>query len=119
MPPRVAKDFLELAKAGAIDADSGDYLPPVKADSIGMVKDVVLNSDAVAVAPIAFIAEEFALGKLVPLDASAALMQTGYGFVSLRGTTLSPAADAFKEAVRRVENEVIAAEQLALSDRAG
>jgi hypothetical protein len=30
MPPRVAKDFLELAKAGAIDPDTGDYLPPVK-----------------------------------------------------------------------------------------
>jgi hypothetical protein len=42
-------------------------------------------------------------------------MQTGYGFVSLRGTTLSPAAEAFREAVRRVEDEVIAQEQIAIS----
>ena len=111
MPPRVAKDFLELAKVGAIDPDTGDYLPPVKADSIGMVKDVVLASDAVAAAPIAFIAEEVALRKLVPLRARADWMQTGYGFVSLRGTTASPAADAFKDAVRRVEDQIIAAEK--------
>jgi DNA-binding transcriptional LysR family regulator len=118
MPPRVAKDFLALAKAGAIDPDTGDYLPPVKVDSIGMVKDVVLASDAVAVAPIAFIAEDIVQRKLVPLRARATWMQTGYGFVSLRGSTLSPAAVAFKEAVRRVEDEVIAAEQQAINDGA-
>jgi DNA-binding transcriptional LysR family regulator len=111
MPPRVANDFLELAQAGAIDPDTGDYVPPVKVDSIGVVKDVVLTSDAVAVAPIAFIAEEIALGKLVPLRARAAWMQTNYGFVSLRGTVPSPAAEAFKDAVRRVEDEVTATEQ--------
>ena len=116
MPPRVAKDFLQLAKAGAVDPDTGDYLPPVKVDSMPMVKDVVLASDAVAVAPIAFIAEEVTLGKLVPLRARAAWMQTGYGFVSLRGTTLSPAAQAFKDAVRRVEDEVVATEQQVDSD---
>lgn len=76
-----------------------------------MVKDVVLASDAVAVAPIAFIAEEVALRKLVPLRARAAWMQTGYGFVSLRGITPSPAAEAFKQAVRRVEDEAIATEK--------
>jgi DNA-binding transcriptional LysR family regulator len=111
MPPRVARDFLELAKAGAIDPDTGDYLPPVKADSIGMVKDVVLTSDAVAVAPIAFIEEEVALRKLVPLRARAAWMQTGYGFVSLQGTTASPAAVAFKDAVRSAEDEIISVEK--------
>ena len=49
--------------------------------------------------------------KLVALRVRAAWMQTGYGFVVLRGTTLSPAAEAFKEAVRRVEDEAIATER--------
>ena len=111
MPPRVAQDFLELANAGTIDRETGDYLPPIKVDSIRMVKDIVLASDAVAAAPLAFIAEEVGMGKLVPLAARVAWMQTGYGFVYLRSTTLSPAAEAFKEAVSKVENEIAAAEQ--------
>jgi len=113
MPPRVAHDFLELAKAGTIDRDTGDYLPPIKVDSIRMVQDVVLASDAVAAAPPAFIAEEVAMGKLVPLAVRVAWMQTGYGFVYLRDTKLSPAAEAFKEAVSKVENEIAAAEKRA------
>ena len=80
MPPRVAKDFLDLAKAGAIDPDTGDYLPPVKVDSIGMVKDVVLASDAVAVAPIAFIAEDVAQRTLVPLRRACRLDADGLRF---------------------------------------
>ena len=116
MPPRVAKAFLDLARTGAIDRDTGDYLPPIKVDSIRMVKDVVLASDAVAVAPIPFIADEVALGTLVPLPARASWMQTAYGFVWRRGTTASPAAGAFMDAVRRVEDEVVAAERRAPSN---
>jgi DNA-binding transcriptional LysR family regulator len=111
MPPRVARDFLELAKDGTIDRDTGDYLPPIKVDSMRMVKDIVLASDAVAAAPLVFIAEEIAMGTLVPLAARVAWMQTGYGFVQLRDATLSPAAEAFKEAVWIEESQIAAAEK--------
>ena len=111
MPPRVAQSFLELARAGSIDRDTGDYLPPIKVDSIRMAKDIVLASDAVAVAPQAFIAEEIAAGRLVVLAARAAWMQTGYGFVALRGVLLSPAAEAFKDEMRRVEDEITAGDR--------
>jgi DNA-binding transcriptional LysR family regulator len=111
MPPRVAQDFLELAKAGTIDRDTGDYLPPIKVDSIRMVKDIVLASDAVAAAPMAFIAEEVAKGTLGTLAARPAWMKTGYGFVHLRGVKLSPAAEAFMAALRRVEGEIAAEER--------
>ena len=36
---------LQLAKAGTVDRDTGDCLPPIKVDSIRMVKDVVLALD--------------------------------------------------------------------------
>lgn len=117
MPPRVAQSFLELARAGTIDRDTGDYLPPIKVDSIRMAKDIVLAGNAVAVAPISLIMEEVALGKLVALRARATWMQTGYGFVQLRGTMLSPAADAFKNEVRRVETE-LAGDDAAASETA-
>jgi DNA-binding transcriptional LysR family regulator len=111
LPSRVAAQFLAFAKAGAIDRHTGDYLPPVKVDSIRMAKDVVLASDAVAAAPIAFIAEEIATGRVVPLRARSPWMQTGYGFVQLRDLTLPPAAEAFKTAVREVEDEMVAQER--------
>jgi DNA-binding transcriptional LysR family regulator len=111
MPPRVAEDFLELAKAGTIDRDTGDYLPPIKVDSIRMIKDIVLGSDAVAAAPMALIADDVAAGRIVALSARAPWMQTGYGFVFLRGTKLSPGAEVFKESVWKVENEIAANER--------
>ena len=56
LPQRVARDFLQLVKVGRIDADSGDYLPPVKVDSVPVAIDVVLHSDAVGLAPLALLA---------------------------------------------------------------
>ena len=113
LPPRVAKDFLALANAGTIDRETGDYLPPIKVDSTTMAKDVVLASDAIALAPMSFIADEVAAGKLVALAARAIWMQSGYGFVYPRGTVLSPAAEAFMAEVRGVEAEIAAAEKRA------
>ncbi len=110
MPSRVAQSFMELASGGSIDRDTGDYLPPIKVDSTWMATDVVTASDAVAVAPLVSIAEEISLGKLVPLSARTGWMQTAYGFVFRRGITLSPAAEAFKQALIEVEHEIAAAE---------
>jgi len=37
-------------------------------------------------------------------------METGYGFVFLRGAKLSPGAEVFKESVWAVENDIAAKE---------
>lgn len=116
MPPRVAHAFLAVAKSGAIDRDTGDYVPPVRVDSVAMVKDVVMASDAVAAATLSFIANDIAHGRLVALSARAPWMQTGYGFVHLRGAVLSPAAQAFANAVRREEAALVAVEETMRGD---
>lgn len=108
MPRRVAESFLQLAKAGAIDPESGDYLPPVKVDSIRVAKDVVMRSDAVGAAPLSLIATEVAAGQLLALALRLPWMSTGYGFVYLRDRLLSPAAEAFMAEVRRIEGERVA-----------
>jgi DNA-binding transcriptional LysR family regulator len=108
MPRRVAESFLQIAKAGAIDPESGDYLPPVKVDSIRVAKDVVMRSDAVGVAPLSLIATEVKTGQLLALALKLPWMSTGYGFVYLRDRLLSPAAEAFMAEVRRVELERVA-----------
>jgi DNA-binding transcriptional LysR family regulator len=111
LPPRVALDFLALANAGSIDRDTGDYLPPIKVDSISMAKDVVLASDAIAMAPLGLIAEEIAAGTLVALNARPAWMHTGYGFAYPRDAVPSPAAEAFMAEVRGVEAGIAATEK--------
>ncbi len=114
MPRRVAESFLQIAKAGAIDPDSGDYLPPIKVDSIRVAKDVVMQSDAVGAAPLSMIAAEVRSGQLVALALRLPWMSTGYGFIYLRDRMLSPAAEAFMTEVRHIETE-LAAEPQALT----
>jgi DNA-binding transcriptional LysR family regulator len=111
MTKRVAGSFLNLAKAGTIDPDSGDYLPPIKVDSIRVAKEVVKFSDAIGVAPLPLIAAEIAAGRLVALALQLPWMHTGYGFVYLRDRALSPAAQAFMIEVRSVEDEIVTREQ--------
>jgi DNA-binding transcriptional LysR family regulator len=111
--PRAARDFLALAKIGTIESDTGDYLPPIKVESIQMAKDVVLASDAVSMAPIACVAEEIAAGTLAVLGTRPAWMQTGYGIAWLRDGALSPASEAFRQAIWSVEREIVARESRA------
>jgi DNA-binding transcriptional LysR family regulator len=108
LPPRVNPDFLKLARAGRIDADTGDYLPPVLVASIHLAKQVVLHSDAVGAAPLALLAGDVLAGRLLPLPLRAEWLHTRYGFAYLRERQLSPAALAFMGEVRAVEAGMVA-----------
>jgi DNA-binding transcriptional LysR family regulator len=103
LPQRIARDFLQLVKVGRIDADSGDYLPPVKVDTVAVAIEVVRHSDAVGLAPLALLAPDVRAGRLLALPLRLDWMHTRYGFVYLRDRQLSPAALAFMAEVRSVE----------------
>jgi DNA-binding transcriptional LysR family regulator len=103
MPRRTGRDFLERARVGRIDADSGDYLPPIKVDSVQVAKEVVHKSDAVGAAPLAMLAPEIRSCRLIALPLRLDWLHTRYGFVYLRERLLSPAAQAFMAEVRTVE----------------
>jgi DNA-binding transcriptional LysR family regulator len=111
LPARVAQSFLQLAKVGVIDPESGDYLPPVRADTVQTARDVVLASDAVGAAPLSLIARDIQAGRLVALKLRAAWLCTSYGFVYRRDRLLSPAAEAFIAEVRAVEAELTSDER--------
>jgi DNA-binding transcriptional LysR family regulator len=107
----VAQSFLQLAKVGAIDPESGDYLPPVKTDTLRTARDVVLASDAVSAAPLSLIARDIQAGRLAALKLRATWLCTSYGFVYRRDRLLSPAAEAFIAEVRAVEAELSSEER--------
>jgi len=110
MPARVAHDFYRLAQRGAIDPESGDYLPPVVVDSVRLAKDVVLAGNAIGAAPLWLIARELEDGSLATLPLALPWLHTAYGFVYLRNRMLSPAALALMAEVRNVEAEIVAEE---------
>jgi len=103
LPQRVAAAFFEKARVGRFDALTGDYVPPIKVDSIAAAKDVVMKCDAVGAAPLAMIAPEVRAGQLCCLPLRFDWLRTQYGFAYLRARRLSPAALAFMAEVRSVE----------------
>lgn len=107
LPRRVNPDFLQRARAGRIDAETGDYLPPVMVASMQLAKQVVLNSDAVGAAPLALLAGEIRAGQLLPLPLRADWLHTQYGIAYLRERQLSPAALAFMAELRQVESGLV------------
>jgi DNA-binding transcriptional LysR family regulator len=111
LAPRAAGAMAKLLKQGTTDPSSGDYIPPIKVDSIRLAKDAVRASDAVSLAPLAAITAELASGTLVALPFKAPWLYTNYGFVHLVGRSLSPAAQAFMERVRKVEQEIVMEEE--------
>jgi len=113
IPKRAAQQFVQIAKVGRIDPDHGDYLPPIKVDSLSAARDVVLSSDAVATAPWALIAEDVRAGLLASLPLALPWLHTAYGFVYLAERALAPAALAYMEDVRAVEAQLAAAHPVA------
>ena len=111
LPARAAQLFYRLAKTGVIDPDTGDYLPPIKVDTIALAKAIVLKSDAIALAPLGLIAGEVESGELVALPFEEAWLHTRYGFVHLKDRALSPACHAFVAEARAVEAERAEAER--------
>ena len=108
---RVAEIFYRSAKVGMVDPDTGDYIPPIKLDTIALAKSVVLTSDAIGLATPQLIAAEIEAGQLVTLPFRPAWLRTKYGFTYLKDRSLAPAALAFMAEVRAVEAELVKWEQ--------
>ena len=106
LPPRIARHFLAVAKAGSIDPDTGNYVPRLKVDTLSMAREVVLASDAVTGGRRRPFSDDVRAGRLARLRVAAPWARTAYGFVTRRDAALSPAAEAFKDEMRVIEAEL-------------
>ena len=106
LPPHVARSFLQFVKVGAIDPATGDYVPPIKVDTIALTKSIVASSHAVGIAPLRFVADEVRSGSLAVLPLQQDWLHTNYGFAYLKDRMLSPASTAFITEVKAVEAEL-------------
>jgi DNA-binding transcriptional LysR family regulator len=108
---RAAKFLTGLNLQGKFDPENGDFLPALRIDSVSAVKQAVVSGGAVAWAPLNLIRDEIAAGKLHAIPLELPWAQLNYGFVTLRGRSLSLSALAFMEEVRKIEGEIVKAEQ--------
>ena len=88
----------------------GKLRTTIRADTFQLVRDIVLNSNALGMAADCQIIEDVEQGLLVRLPIQLPWAYSNYGFIRLKGRTLSPAALAFMHEVREVEAEIVRAE---------
>ena len=81
-----------------------------RADTFGLIRSLVLGSDAVAAAVPTQIEADLAAGRVAALPLELPGLHTDYGIIRLARRTPSPAAEAFAEELRQVEAEIAAAE---------
>lgn len=108
LPPRVGRPMGPLAPGMKPDATGRDLVPPLQVESIALAKRIVAAGNAIAALPRALVADELAEGTLAALDWRPPWLHTGYGFACRRDRTLSPAAVAFMDEVRREEQALAA-----------
>lgn len=110
MPPRIASGLPRTpCPAGRIDEFSGDFVPAVEVTVPTRAADLLRNNDLLAVGPLGMVEHDLEAGRLVVLPTPDLGMRSSYGFIYRRNRSLSPAAQAFMQAVR--EEEVACAER--------
>jgi len=103
LPPRAVGLFPGRTR---LDRDTGDLLPSIEVDDLASARIVVANSDAFGVATPVQIEPWLRSGEFRVLAFDAPWLELNYGFIYLRNRMLSPAAEAYMQRVRRIEEEV-------------
>jgi DNA-binding transcriptional LysR family regulator len=104
-PPRVLQPMLATRQAS--DArQPGRPFPAIELASLHAVKQVLLDSDAIAPLTLPCVADELERGTLVVL-ATEWWVYTGYGIVRLKGHAPGAAALRFCECVREAEAALV------------
>jgi DNA-binding transcriptional LysR family regulator len=110
IPPRILEP-IRAAQRRLPDASAAHRaFPALEFNSIDAVKQVVLGSDALMVAPPTCVADELESGRLVALGTEPYLA-SGYGIVKLRSQPLTAAGARFREYLLEAERSLVVREQ--------
>jgi DNA-binding transcriptional LysR family regulator len=91
---------------GHIDSASGNLIPQVECYSVAAAKQIVAASNGIGTATLSMVKRELHAGVLVPIALMVPGLETDYSIIALRGRTLTPAAEAFVNIVRAVDEEM-------------
>ncbi len=115
LPQRIAGHIGKLTAHSRIDRETGDLTPNLLLDSFSVARQAVLGGDAVGVAPLVALEPELRARRLALLPFTAPWLHLSYGLFYTRKRALSRVAQLFMTQLRRVEAEIQAREQRALS----
>ena len=108
LPARIAKRLPKaLGQAGEIDPATGDLIPQVEISTPLQAIRFLKNSNAITLSTLTAMERELRSGEVVILPLTDFPIQTNYGFVYLENRSLPPAAIAYMQEVRAVENSML------------
>lgn len=111
VPPRMAAMFPRTpVRAGRFDELTGDFVPAVELDVPMQLSAVLANTDVIGFGAFSVVERDLEEGRLAYLPAPAFDVRASYGFIFRRNRSLSPAAQAFMQAVREVEQGCVECE---------
>lgn len=90
-----------------VDYASGDLMPHVVTTSLHAMIGLVLLTDGVCLYPVSLLRRHPQANRLTVLTTDLELPSTNYGIVTAKSRTPSPAALAFVQVLREVENEKV------------
>lgn len=107
IPGRVRAVLPQVDKAfGYFDDSTDRFHPRILVETFSAAKNIVLGSQAIGAAVKGQIDPEIRAGRLVTLPIDTPRLSLNYGFITKRGRMLSPAAKAFMQIVREIENGI-------------
>ena len=111
VPRRLLEHLGTAAGVASNDAREGSSTPHFRVETPYLARAIVRESDAIGAALLTQIEHDIALGHVVTLPLRLPWLTTRYGILRLARRTPSPAAMAFLQILRDVEQEIEAAEQ--------
>lgn len=115
LPQRIAVHVTKSAPGARVDRETGDLTPGLMLDSHAVARNVVLNGDAVGLAPYSAVEADVRAGRIALVHFDAPWMHLSYGLFYPRKRSLSRVAQLFVTQLRQVEAAIQAREQRALA----
>lgn len=110
VPARLAAVFAGSARAGSVDAVTGEFLPALHVESVAAAIAIVMSSNAVTAVPLGLVERQLRSGELVALDVANNPLHLDSAVILLEGRSLSPAAKLFLEELVRLKRDMSARE---------
>jgi DNA-binding transcriptional LysR family regulator len=114
IPPRILQPMLTAQRQSGDTITAGRPFPALDSATLAGLKQMLANSDAIAVLPLTCVQAEFKRGEIAVLGSEPWLV-LNYGVVRLKSHPLSPAANRLVEFLHEAEQAVSADEQALLS----
>ncbi len=117
IPPRILQPMLTSQRRSADRSAASRPFPSLDSATLAGIKQMLANSDMIAVLPLTCVQAELQRGEIAVLS-SEPWLHLNYGVVRLKSHPLSPAANRLLEFLHEAEQAVSADEQAMIARRA-